>query len=168
MSEERNHYPAYLERMYEDKGIKKLRVRRFDRKKVNDKCLIQSREIICRSKHEVITAESVVGFATVLALEHFSKYFTSHFAMITDEYAYYCGTKEDLDEDVEFDVKTLDGYYRQLVLSCLDLNVHALPKDLTADYNHDNRVKNKEGHKCYFGELQVTAANHLMRLNFSV
>lgn len=125
MSEEENRYLAYLEDMYEDKkGQKKVKVRWFHQNK-EFSCTIPPPtphpcEVFITPYSQVISAECVDDIATVLTPDHYGKCLAtlpySSSAGIRFCFRQYSKNKFKL-----FDLSSLRGYFKQAVLSCLDI-----------------------------------------------
>lgn len=148
MAKEENHYLAYLEDMYEDKkGQKKVKVRWFHQsQEVVSSCRIppptpHPREVFITPYAQVISAECVDGFATVLTPEHYEKCmpFLPDTSSSPDR-TYLCFRQFRNNRIKPFNLSKLRGYFEQLILSCLDLHVVSKNK-LEEEFSNEGPVK---------------------------
>ncbi|KAG1341918.1 hypothetical protein COCNU_05G001470 [Cocos nucifera] len=125
MSEEENHYLAYLEDMYEDrKGQKKVKARWFHQNQEFAGAIPpptpHPNEVFITPYSQVISAECVDDIATVLTPDHYEKCLASlpcgSLAGICLCFRQYSKNKFKL-----FDLRTLRGYFNQAVLTRLDI-----------------------------------------------
>ncbi|XXG81890.1 hypothetical protein AAC387_Pa09g2428 [Persea americana] len=149
MAKEENHYLAYLEDMYEDKkGQKKVKVRWFHQsQEVVSSCRIppptpHPREVFITPHAQVISAECVDGFATVLTPEHFEKClsFLPDTSPSSDR-TYLCFRQFRNNRIKPFNLSKLRGYFDQSILSCIDLHVVSKNKLEEEEFSNEGSVK---------------------------
>lgn len=124
LGEEQNQYVGYLEDMYENKkGKKKVKVRWFyhhqEVKSVIPQLNLNPVEVLITPHVQVVSAECIVGPATVLTPAHYEKYLTL-FSQTLSSGVHMCCSQYKNNKFKRFTLTKLRGYCNQAILSSLD------------------------------------------------
>ncbi|KAJ0017442.1 hypothetical protein Pint_09464 [Pistacia integerrima] len=127
MAEEKSHYLAYLEDMYEDKkGQKKVKVRWFHHHQEIEGVIPNlhphPREVFITAHVQVISAESVDGLATILTPMHYEKCVAAVPHTSTSS-IHICFRQMKNNKIKPFTLTKLRGYSNQAILSALSPTV---------------------------------------------
>ncbi|KAJ0981924.1 hypothetical protein J5N97_010179 [Dioscorea zingiberensis] len=169
---------AYVEDMHEDKkGHKKVKDRWFHQRKEFQSSIppsnLRTNEVYIAPNSQVISAECVDDFATILTPEHYEKCMAK-FPNASSAEIYLCRCQYIKNKFKPFDTNTLHGYFEQPFMSCLDIcslrgDQDKLAHETAIRWGRPKRVRCLEGNHeiCdYYSNGMLTRETGMMTVSY--